>query len=114
MRELDEGVRVRGEKLNEAPMPTEDASEPCLVDGRECNEERAEAGRPKTNALKVARLKDAVAMAPQKAPSPNAAERRPNARASTWSVSETSSGTSVLKLNPTSPTHVITTRTTRT
>ena len=69
---------------------------------------------PRTNALNVARLRDAVMIAPQKAPSPNAAESRPNARASTCSVSETSSGTSVLKLKPTSPTQVITTSTTRT
>ena len=58
---------------------------------------------PRTKALNVARLSDAVAIAPQKAPSPNAAERRPNARASTCSVSETSSGTSVLKLKPDEP-----------
>ena len=69
---------------------------------------------PRTNARKVARLSDAVMIAPANAPSPNAAERRPNARASTWSVSEASSGTSVLKLKPTSPTQVITTSTTRT
>ena len=69
---------------------------------------------PSMNALNVARLSDAVAIAPANAPSPNAAERSPNARASTCSVSEASSGTSVLKLKPTSPTQVITTSTTRT
>ena len=69
---------------------------------------------PAANARNVARLNDAVTIAPANAPSPNAAERSPNARASTCSVSEASSGTSVLKLKPTSPTHVTTTRTART
>ena len=69
---------------------------------------------PSTNALNVARRKDAVTIAPASAPTPNAAERRPNARAPTWSVSEASSGTSVLKLNPKRPRQVTTTSTIRT
>ena len=50
--ELDEGIRVRGEERERgADADQEDTGEPCLVDGRECDEERAEAGRPEDERL---------------------------------------------------------------